>query len=296
MRSWLLAALTAVLCLPATGMAEWQLEHEEDFAHAGVLDASYWSLETGYVRNHEDQYYSDRNATVGGGVLRLEAREESVPNAQWKAGSGDWRLKPRRSRYTSASLVARRPLQYGRVEVVARTPSGAGLWPAIWLLHEGQGVYGEIDLFEAVGKHRDTVFAGVHYGRTPRTRQHRNDSRVVPGFEGSWHTHTLEWTPDAIRISLDGQPWFDVDPGLATLPDGGDPLRQPMRLRINLALGGSWGGPIDTGMLPGRMDIASVRVWRWVPETAHAPSGQGATAAALAPAAEGETAPVRWGR
>jgi beta-glucanase (GH16 family) len=290
---WLVTAMTALLCLPATGMAEWHLEHEEDFARVQALDASYWRLETGYVRNREDQYYSDRNATLEGGVLRLEARQESVPNAQWKDGSSDWRLERRMSQYTSASLVARRPLQYGRIEVVVRTPSGAGMWPAIWLLHEGEGMYGEIDVFEAVGKHPDTVFAGVHYGRTPRTRQHRNDSRVVAGFEGSWHTHTLEWTPEAIRVSLDGQPWFDVSPGLARLPDGGDPLRQPMRLRINLALGGSWGGPIDIARLPGRMDIASVRVWRWTPDAVRAPP---AAPASAAPTTQRDTAPVRWGR
>lgn len=282
--------LAAWLCLPAACMAEWQLEHEEDFSRAQALDASYWRLETGYVRNREDQYYSDANATVADGVLRLEARPEAVPNAQWRAGSDDWRLKRKTSAYTSASLVARRPLQFGRVEVVARTPSGAGLWPAIWLVHEGEGVYGEIDLFEAVGKHRDTVFAGVHYGRTPRTRQNRNDSRVVPGFEGGWHTHTLEWTPEAIRVSLDGQPWFSIDPELARLPDGGDPLRSPMRLRINLALGGSWGGPIDAASLPGRLEIASVRVWRWVP-AAPPPATP-----VPPPPVQREGAAVRWGR
>jgi hypothetical protein len=65
-----------------------------------------------------------------------------------------------------------------------------------------------------------------------------------------------------------------------------------MRLRINLALGGSWGGPIDAGKLPGRMDIASVRVWRWAPGEA------AATLPAAMPAAlpERVEAPVRWGR
>jgi len=289
---WRVALAAAVLWLPALAVAEWRLEREEDFSRVTAIDAAYWRLETGYVRNREDQYYSDRNATVDGGVLRLEARQESIPNAQWKAGSGDWRLKPRTSQYTSASLVTRQPLQYGRIEVVARTPSGAGMWPAIWLLHEGEGVYGEIDIFEAVGKHPDTVFAGVHYGRTPRTRQHRNDSRVVPGFEGSWHTHTLEWTPRDIRIALDGQTWFRFDPDEARLADGGDPLRQPMRLRINLAVGGNWGGPIDEAHLPAQLDIASVRIWRWVPGDAAA----AAPAPAPAPVIEPTDAPVRWGR
>lgn len=297
---WLPAALAVLLSLPAACMADWQLVHEDDFARTRSLDAGFWRLETGYVRNREDQYYSDRNATHDGAALRLEARREAVPNAQWKSGSRDWRLSPRLSTYTSASLVAREPMQYGRIEVVARTPSGAGVWPAIWLLHEGEGVYGEIDVFEAVGKHPDTVFAGVHYGRTPRTRKHRNDSRVVPGFEGSWHTHTLEWTPQEIRIALDGETWFRFDPDEARLADGGDPLRQPMRLRINLALGGSWGGPIDDSRLPARFDIASVRISRWVAAAAAvpAPPASASTSAPVtaAPAAASGTAPLRWGR
>ncbi|MBK0392349.1 glycoside hydrolase family 16 protein [Ramlibacter algicola] len=257
--------LAVLVAISAAGsaMADWQLAHDEDFARAGALDAAFWRLETGWLRNQEDQYYSDRNVAVEGGVLRLQARRESVPNAQWRAGSRDWRTSRKASTYTSASLMAREPMQFGRVEVVARTPSGPGVWPAIWLVHEGEGVYGEIDVFEAVGKHPDTVFAGVHWGREPRTRKHRNDSRVVPGFEGNWHTHTLEWTPQAIVVSLDGQPWFRFDPDEAKLPSGADPLRQPMRLRINLALGGTWGGPIDAP-LPANFDIRSVRVWRWV--------------------------------
>ena len=272
-------------------MADWQLAHEDDFSRAQALDASFWRFETGFVRNGEDQYYSDRNAALEAGVLRLQARREAVPNAQWRAGSRDWRLRQKQSTYSSASLLARDAIHYGRVEVVARTPSGAGVWPAIWLVHEGEGLYGEIDLFEAVGKHPDTVFAGVHYGRTPRTRHHRNDSRVVPGFEGGWHTHTLEWTPQVIVVSLDGQPWFRFDPDEAKLPSGGDPLRQPMRLRINLALGGNWGGPIDDSRLPAQFDIASVRVWRWVPQRVEA-----APAPASAPAPVPVDSPLRWGR
>ncbi|HZY20255.1 MAG TPA: glycoside hydrolase family 16 protein [Ramlibacter sp.] len=303
----LLAGLALACC--ADAMAEWSLEHEETFAGGRWFDPVYWRLETGFLRNREEQYYSDRNATVEGGVLRLEARREQVPNAQWRAGSRDWRVAPRTSRYTSASLVMREPLHFGRVEVVARTPSGAGVWPAIWLLHESDTAYGEIDLFEAVGKHPDTLFAGVHYGRDPRTRKHRNDSRVLPGFDGHWHTHTLEWTAERISIALDGEPWFRFAPQDATLPGGADPLRQPMRLRINLALGGSWGGRIDEARLPARFEIASIRIWRWTPGRGAAAGGLAATAVpapAATAAAPADAAPatgparpattMRWGR
>lgn len=270
-------------------MAEWTLWHEENFARRSAPDAAFWRSEEGFIRNREAQYYRAGNATVQDGALVLEARREVVANAAHRPGTRDWRFSRRQSAYTSASLVTREPLHFGRVEVVARSPSGAGTWPAIWLLHEGDSVYGEIDLYEAVGKHPDTVFSAVHYGRDARTRRHRNASLQVPRLAGAWHTHTLEWTPQRIRSFFNGQPVFSFDPAQAA--DGGiDPLRQPMHLHLNLALGGSWGGEVDDRQLPARFEIASIRIWRWTPGAA----GDSPVGAAAPPEAPG-TAP-RWGR
>jgi beta-glucanase (GH16 family) len=293
------AVLGLWLSMQPCAMAEWKLVHEEDFARASGLDRGWWRLETGLHRNQEQQSYEPGNVSVVDGVLRIEARQERVANPLWGRG-GDWRARRRASRYTSGSLVTQRPLQFARVEVVARTPSGQGVWPAIWLLHESEGQYGEIDLFEAVGKHPDTVFAGVHHGRGPRARRTVMDSRVVPGFEGRWHTHTLEWTSERITVALDGQVWWRHDPRAAR--EGAlDPLRQPMHLRINLAVGGSWAGPVDPAVLPARFEIASIRVWSWLGTAAARPSqeapvagtsGAPGTPATGGPAQEGAGAPV----
>ncbi len=303
------SCLFAGLLLAAGGaMADWVLEREEVFSAGRPLDRAWWRHETGFHRNREEQYYAERNVAVQDGVLRIEARREEVPNAQWRAGARGWQQSRRSAAYTSGSIVSQRPPHYGRIEVVARAPSGAGVWPAIWLLHEDRGVYGEIDLFEAVGKHPDTVFAGVHWGSDPASRKHHNASRVVPGFEGRWHTHTLEWTPAAIVVSLDGEPWFRFDPAEARLADGTHPLRKPMRLRINLALGGSWGGPVAAASVPARFEIRSVRIWRYEPAAraaAPAPAAAVEPAREAAPAGEAPavpgpaappTAPFRWGR
>lgn len=261
-----LAAVPVALVLGAgdAALGQWRLAHDEDFRSARELDASFWTVETGFLRNREAQYYRASNIAAGGGALVLEARREQVPNAAHRAGAGSWRTMPRLAQYTSASIVSRRSFRYARVEVVARSPSGAGVWPAIWMVHESPGQYGEIDIFEAVGKHPDTAFAGVHWGREPRTRQHRNGSLLIPGFEGSWRRHTLEWTPERIAIFVDDRLLFSFDPRTAASGER-DPLRQPMLLHINLALGGNWGGAIDDTRLPARFEIASVRVWRWAP-------------------------------
>ena len=284
---------------PGAALADWRLDYEEVFAANGRLNTGFWDTETGHLRNRELQYYAPANVVVQGGVLSLQARRERVPNAAHVPGSSGWRTRSASSRFTSGSIVTRGRVHFGRYEFVARAPAGPGMWPAIWLLHEREGEYGEIDLFEAVGKHPGIAWAGVHWGREARTRRHRNGSLPVPGMEGSWRTHTLEWTPQLIRVLVDGQEMFRFDPGEAASA-GFDPLRQPMRLRINLALGGSWGGPLDEARLPASFDIASIRIWSWQPgpATAAAPVPAPDTAAPLPPADPPPPAPppLRWGR
>lgn len=283
--SWVVTGLAVAAGFSITAArAEWKLVHEEDFSRRGSLDASFWSTEEGFIRNQEEQYYRAANVSVQSGALVLEARRETVPNAMFRAASDDWRYSRRNAQYTSASLVSRRPMQFGRVEVVARSPAGAGTWPAIWLLHEGADVYGEIDLFEAVGKHPDTVFAGVHYGREARTRHHHGGNAPMPSYAGAWLTHTLEWTPQRITAAVNGITFFSFDPQTAVEP-GIDPLRLPMHLRMNLALGGNWAGTVDDARLPARFEIASVRVWRWEPGVKAAGSPQSSAPPKPLPAA-----------
>lgn len=298
-RAAVLAALAAAAAAVApASRAGWLLEHDENFATAGRLDTGYWTIETGFQRNHEAQYYTPGNLTLENGALTFEARRESRPNAAYRPASRDWRAAQRNVQYTSASIVSRRELLYGRIEVTARSPTGAGVWPAIWLLHEGEREYGEIDLFEAVGKHPDTAFAAVHYGRDAPSRQHRGASQLLPGFDGRWHTHTLEWTPERIVMFLDGRELFAFDPRTPVAP-GFDPLRRPMRLHLNLALGGSWGGPIDDSRLPARFQVSAIKVWHWQPDEAVVL----APAVAVNPVPRAEPVPpqdagatVRWGR
>ena len=291
-----LAACCLVLAAawPGIALAEWQLQDAIDFSSTQVLDPAFWSLETGLLRNQESQDYQPANVRVEPGFLRIEARREDVPNAAYRPGATGWRNRSPVAHYTSGSLVSRPAFLYGRFEIVARSPGGAGVWPAIWLLHESAGQYGEIDILEAVGKHPDTVFAGVHYGREPNTREHRNANRQLPGFEGSWHTHTVEWTPDRITISVDGTPLMTFDPRQAQAT-GIDPLRKPMHLRINLALGGTWAGEIDDRRLPAHLDIASIRIWRWESAGAVQPAAA-ASAPAPAPVADAPLPVPRWGR
>src|SRR3954462_14815943 len=101
-----------------SAMADWQLEREEDFRSGALPDAAFWSMETGFQRNQEAQYYTPANITRGDGFLRIEARREEVRNAAYRPGAaGNWRNRPQLARYTSGSLHSKARYQYGRFEV-----------------------------------------------------------------------------------------------------------------------------------------------------------------------------------
>ena len=74
--------------------------------------------------------------------------------------------------YTSGRVASNYAFRYGRVDVVAKTPAGRGLWPAIWFLPK-ENVYGtwpgsgEIDLFEGRGQNPNELQNTIHFGDFP---------------------------------------------------------------------------------------------------------------------------------
>lgn len=254
------AALALVgLSLPAESAD--RLIHEEDFSRRTSFDSAFWSAETGFFRNKEAQYYRAENVSVGGGSLTLEGRRESAINAAFDPGGEDWRTTTREARYTSGSLISRDAFTYGVFEVTARIPRGAGTWPAIWMIYE-QGVpYREIDILEAVGSDPDTAYSSIHAGHDLAVLAHWPQKTVIADLARDFHVYRLEWRKNVIAISIDGRERLRMNPEEAR-KDGLDPLRTPMRLRLNLALGGSWGGRIDESALPARFEIKSIRIWR----------------------------------
>jgi len=230
----------------------------DEFDGTGVLDPARWTYQTGAGGwgNQELQYYTGgANATVAGGVLTITARREAVGGAA----------------YTSARVVTEglAAWRYGVVEVRAKVPRGVGTWPAIWMMPAG-AVYGqwplsgEIDIMEHVGFDQDTIVAAVHTGAyNGMAGTQKTASVVVPGASDDFHTYGLEWAPDRITVSVDGQPYFTYDkPPGATTQEW--PFDQDFYLIMNVAVGGTWGGAhgVDDSAFPAGLVVDYVRVYR----------------------------------
>lgn len=110
-------------------------------------------------------------------------------------------------------------IQYGKVEVRAKIPTGDWLWPAIWMMPV-DNVYGqwplsgEIDIMESRGNSLAYPKQGVNYVRGsmnwgPTLDLNRGAKTTGwwklrrGGYNEDFHTYTLEWTEDFVRISVD---------------------------------------------------------------------------------------------
>jgi len=242
----------------------------EEFVTPGLPDPAKWTYETGFVRNRELQFYTRErleNSRVEDGVLVIEGRKERYANPFYRTNAGNNRLASVAwADYTSASVTTegKASFLYGRVEIRARLPRGKGVWPAIWMMGTNRAAIGwprcgEIDIMEFVGKEPDKVHATVHFSKDGRHASKGGRLACKAPWE-DFHIYALEWHPDRMDFFFDDQKYFTfaIDEA-GTGPD--NPFRKPHYLLINLALGGSWGGPMDDAVLPQRYLIDYVRVY-----------------------------------
>ncbi|MBN2348095.1 MAG: family 16 glycosylhydrolase [Bacteroidales bacterium] len=252
--------LIFIICFSAVGNAQdYQMVWADEF-DLDTVNVSNWNFEIGNGNNgwgnNELQYYTSRpeNAIIEEGKLVITAIKE-VYNGY---------------NYTSARMQTRNKAywRYGRVEMRAKLPQGAGTWPAFWMMPQNQ-VYGtslwpdngEIDIMEYVGYMPDKVHGTVH------TYQNFGSSGVSNsityyGVENDFHIYAIEWDPDTIR-------WY-VDEYLfgSYRRAGRDwqywPFDKEFYIILNFAVGGNWGGAegVDESVFPQRYEIDYVRVYQ----------------------------------
>jgi Glycosyl hydrolases family 16 len=153
--------------------------------------------------------------------------------------------------------------QYGRFEMRAQFPGGAGFWPAFWLLPDDETFSGEIDIVEVYGGREGSLAdATLHVpaaGEGPHT-----ECSVEPDYASGFHTYALEWTPESMRFLYDGEVCAEYT-GMTALGVGPPRLSpefdKPYYVLVNLAVQPYW--PPDAATpFPGVMRVDYVRVWR----------------------------------
>lgn len=268
MRFVVLILLQSSIVLSQNWSMVWQDEFE-----GPEIDTTIWSFENGFIRNHELQYYSQnrpKNSRIEGGVLIIEAHKEIFANPDFDPEGNHWKTSRKHAGYTSASLTTRgnKEWQYGRIEVRAQLPTGTGTWPAIWMLGQnlkrvGWPECGEIDIMENVGYEPHIIHGTVHtqaYNHIKGT-QRGGKINIAQPYE-RFFVYAIEWTPEKIEFFVGDTCYFTFTNEQKTEAEW--PFDQPFHLKLNLAIGGDWGGNqgIDETIFPQQFLIDYVRVYQ----------------------------------
>lgn len=242
----------AVAAGAATG--GWAFSWSDEFSGAAV-DGAVWGFESGYVRNEEAQYYSNRteNSRIEDGKLLIRALRDN-----WNGRE-----------YTSASRTTRgkKSWKYGRFEMHAKIDVRAGSWPAWWWLPNTGGwpKGGEIDMMEY---YQNKCLFNVMDGNGKWTAPTRSIASLGGSrWAESYHTWTMEWDSTRIDLSLDGVliNHYPVENADGTGPNGNNPFRQPGYFIVNQALGGTNGGDHTGTAYPVDYRIDWIRAHAWDP-------------------------------
>lgn len=276
--------VSLLLALGSCSKREYGLVWSDEFNTDGPVNTDNWNFARGFGYNKEDQWYQNDNAFCENGCLIIEARKDSFPNPDYNPASSWWGDQRERVRYTSSRIntAEKHEFLYGRFEIRAKIPTGGGAWPAFWTLGSGceyGGVpwpkCGEIDIMEYYPHWQQgpAVHANVGWFKEGLEWGEWNSQRVTmekllekdPKWKEKFHIWTMDWTYDSIKLLLDGElinetTWDMVKQQGIT----GDynPFRHPHYILLNLAIGGTCGGPIDDKAFPMRFEVDYVRVYQ----------------------------------
>ena len=260
--------------IPQVDVEYTDLVWEDQFDTPGVVNPSKWHHQTQVIipgvgwANGEEQHYTNRidNSFVdSSGLLHIVAKQETYTDQGLTKN------------YTSARLNAKFAFTYGRVDVRAKIPVGAGTWPAIWTLGKNineDGAYwdsqygttswpacGEIDMMEhGIFPNQDINYikSSLHtpccYAGNPN-----GGGTIASDLENDFHVYSLNWSPDEITFLLDGVGYYTYNP--AVKDDSNWPFYEDQFILLNLAMGGI-AGNIPSGFDQATMLIDYVKVYQ----------------------------------
>lgn len=240
--------------------ARWVLTMSDEFdgAEDTPPDPAMWTYDIGGDGwgNQQLEFNTDRVENVshdGQGHLRIVAREESYMGND----------------YTSARIKTQGLFEqkHGRFEARIKLPAGDGLWPAFWML--GANIdevpwpdSGEIDIMEYQGKQPERVFGTLHGPRYSAGESISGDLILPEGetFADDFHVFAVEWDPSLIRFFVDDEAYHTVRS--TEVPSGTWVFNNEFFLILNLAVGGTLGGPVGSDtVFPSEVLVDYVRIF-----------------------------------
>lgn len=239
---------------------DYQLTWEDNFDGPTNIspDDSKWQFDIGTDwGNQQLEFDTDRTKNVaydGEGNLAITAHRENYNGSTFTSG-----------RISTEGLFSQK---YGRFEARIKLPTGAGLWPAFWMLGDnfrsvGWPNCGEIDIMEYRGQEPSIVHGSVHgpnysAGNAVTKKFSYSNDR----FDNGFHIFRIDWSADEIKYYVDDNLYQTIKK--EDLP-GEWVFDHDFFIILNLAVGGSYVGPPNASTIfPQTMLVDYVKVYKAV--------------------------------
>jgi beta-glucanase (GH16 family) len=209
---------------------------------------SRWIAHTPWNGDFGDARFSDPRGdfpfSTGPNGLTITARKNAM--GKWEAG-----LLSSTDRADHGFSQA-----YGYFEAKMKLPPGPGVWPAFWLVANGDpDNKAEIDVLEYYGHAPAQYTYSLHLWPKDKTKKPETqyDFAHVPpnSLTTGFHTYGVDISDDAVVFYLDRH-----ELGRMPTPPA---AKYPMTVLINLALGSGW--PIDKTPDPSVLQVDYVKVY-----------------------------------
>ncbi len=238
----------------------------DEFDGNGAINQTKWFHQTqlpagGSWYNGELQHYTNRqvNSYLNNGILNIVAKKEIFTD------------QGQTKQYTSARLNSKFAFKYGRVEARIKLPTGAGTWPALWML--GKNIFepggfwsstngtvpwpacGEIDIMEHWGSNQNFVQSAMHtpssFGSTINY-----GGQTISTASSQYHLYSLEWTAEKMIFSVDNTVHYIYNPAVKNSNTW--PFDAEQYLLLNIAIEPS----VTPSFMQSTMEVDYVRVYQ----------------------------------
>ena len=208
--------------------------------------------------NQEREWYRPENAEISSDSTLIISATRNASDA----GPLAYYQKPAEWFSSKITTKGKVEFKYGLIEARVKVPSGAGTWPAFWMLgsnltEDGWPLCGEIDILEVRGKDPGNLVATLHGPGYFGDNGCGKEWRTPVAMNDDFHTYAIEWLPDSITWLFDGVPYSrkikaDVAPNEWVFD-------HQFYLIANLAMGGGFTGEIDPNLSAAEMEIDFIR-------------------------------------
>ena len=219
--------------------------------------------------NAERQYYIESANRLDGsvaGLLKITAsRQTNTSNLNCYYGKCEW-LSGKMTTYGKVAFT------YGYMEARIKATKGAGTWPAFWMLGTNIATVpwpfsGEMDIMEFKGVNPQMTYGTVHYANGNGNHAYNGGIKdTLMDLGDDFHRYGMLWEPETITFYFNDTMVHRVsraDTGLGVWPFGKNAsgVDPKFYLVLNLAMGGNFGGDVDSGLSSANLTVDWVRYY-----------------------------------